>query len=109
MRPVNENFFRETCLISRRILRIVLLMGVQQNPITLTPEQVEELNKQLSHMRHEINNHLSLIIAAAELIRFKPDMIQKMSGHLTEQPKKITRELAEFSMEFEKILNITRE
>ncbi|MDB6028141.1 MAG: hypothetical protein JWM68_4364 [Verrucomicrobiales bacterium] len=84
-------------------------MPAPQSPITLTPEQVEELNKKLSHMRHEINNHLSLVIAAAELIRFKPELREKMSATLSEQPKRISNEMTAFSVEFEKILGIMRD
>jgi hypothetical protein len=81
-------------------------MAAPTNPITLTPEQIDELNKKLSHMRHEINNHLSLVIAAAELIRFKPELREKMSATLADQPKRIANELAKFSAEFEQIMGI---
>ncbi len=84
-------------------------MTAPNSPITLTPDQVMELNQKLSHMRHEINNHLSLVIAAAELIRFKPEMREKMSATLADQPKRIANELAQFSAEFEQIMGITRE
>lgn len=84
-------------------------MGVPNSPVTFTPEQIEELNKKLSHMRHEINNHLALVIAAAELIRFKPELRERMTATLADQPKKITNEIAQFSAEFEKVLGITRD
>jgi hypothetical protein len=83
-------------------------MGVPTNPVTLTPEQLEELNKKLSFMRHQINNHLSLIVAALELIRLKPDSRDKMLETLAQQPARITDEMAKFSAEFEQLLSITR-
>lgn len=83
-------------------------MSVPNDSITLTAQQVAELNQKLSHMRHEINNHLSLVIAAAELIRFKPEMREKMTATLAEQPKRISNEMAAFSAEFEEILGISR-
>ena len=46
-------------------------MALPSGPITLTVGQVDELNRQLADMRHDINNHLSLIVAALELIRVK--------------------------------------
>ena len=46
-------------------------MPLPSGPITLTVKQVDELNRKLSDMRHDINNHLSLIVAALELIRVK--------------------------------------
>jgi len=41
-------------------------MGLPIQPVTLTVEQLGELNRQLGNMRHDINNNLSLIVAAAE-------------------------------------------
>ncbi len=84
-------------------------MGIPSNAVTLTPEQVAELNRNLSRMRHDINNHLSLIIAAAELLRFKPEMREKMAVTLSEQAPRITSEITKFSAEFEKTFGITRE
>lgn len=83
-------------------------MALPNAPVTLTVQQIDELNRRLSHMRHEINNHLSLIVAAAELIRLKPELMQKMSASLVEQPPKITGEMTRFSAEFEKAFGITR-
>jgi hypothetical protein len=59
-------------------------------------------------MRHEINNQLSLIIAALELLRFKPEMRDKMLDTLNQQPPKIMAELARFSAEFEHAFGIPR-
>src|SRR5436305_4484024 len=71
-------------------------MQIPQTPATLTPEQLTELNQKLSHMRHEINNQLSLVVAALELIRFKPDTRDKMLNTISEQPNKIIAELQKF-------------
>ena len=84
-------------------------MGTPSNPVTFTPEQVEELNRKLSTMRHDINNHLSLIVAAAELLRYKPEMRERMTATLAEQPNKIMSELSKFSTEFEQAFGISRE
>lgn len=83
-------------------------MGMPQAPVTLTVEQIEEASRRLSNLRHDINNHLSLIVAAAELIKVGPDAAQRMAGTLGEQPSKIAEELNKFSLEFEKLLGITR-
>lgn len=84
-------------------------MEIPQTPSTLTPEQVAELNQKLSHMRHEINNQLSLVVAALELIRFKPDARDKMLHTISEQPNKIIAEMQKFSTEFEKTFGIKRD
>ena len=83
-------------------------MALPNGPVTLTVQQIEELQKKLSALRHDVNNHLSLIVAAAELIKFNPESATRMSGTLGEQPPKITDEINRFSAEFEKALRITR-
>lgn len=83
-------------------------MGLPSQPVTLTIEQLDELNRKLSTMRHDINNHLSLIMAAVELIRYKPQMADRMMATLSEQPPKITESLRKFSAEFEQSFGITR-
>lgn len=83
-------------------------MGVPIEPVTLTPEQLTELNKKLGHMRHEINNHLSLIVAAVELARIKPELRDKMLDTLGQQPARITDEMTRFSTDFEQLFGITR-
>jgi signal transduction histidine kinase len=84
-------------------------MAVPLVPIIITPEQLKELNQHLSNMRHEINNQLSLIVAALELMRYKPDMREKLLETLGQQPPKITAEVAKFSAEFERTFGIVRE
>jgi hypothetical protein len=84
-------------------------MAAPTMPITITPEQLKELNQHLSHMRHEINNQLSLVVAALELVRFKPDLRDRMLETVGQQPPRITAEVAKFSAEFERVFGITRE
>ncbi len=84
-------------------------MGVPSVPITVTAEQLKELNQHLSHMRHEINNQLALMVAALELVRFKPDLRDRMFETMGQQPPKITAEVAKFSAEFERTFGISRE
>jgi hypothetical protein len=77
-------------------------------PVTLSPAQLAQLNGKLSDMRHDVNNHLSLIVAAMELIRHKPASAERMVATLGEQPAKISESLKKFSVEFEKMFGITR-
>jgi hypothetical protein len=83
-------------------------MTLPTQPVTLTVEQIAELNRRLSNMRHDINNQLSLILAATELIRAKPHMAERMTATLAEQPPKVTATLTSFTAEFEKALGILR-
>ena len=75
-------------------------------PVTLTAEEVTALNRKVSTLRHDINNNLTLIIAAMELIRYKPEMADKMIATMTEQPMKISAAMGKFSEDFEKALGI---
>jgi hypothetical protein len=77
-------------------------------PVVLTVEQIAELNRKLANMRHDINNQLSLIMAAVELIRYKPHLGERMLATLVEQPPRIASALNQFSGEFEQTLGITR-
>ena len=52
--------------------------------MTLSVEQIEELNRHLANMRHDINNNLSLIMAATELLRHKLHLLERMAGTLAE-------------------------
>jgi hypothetical protein len=83
-------------------------MGLPSQPVTLSAEQIAELNRKLAAMRHDINNNLSLIIAAAEMIRFKPDLITRMMDTLNQQPGRISATMTQFTEEFEKAVGITR-
>ena len=83
-------------------------MPLPSQPVNLTVEQIAALNDKLSAMRHDINNHLSLIVAAVELIHLKPSTAERMMATLIEQPPRISESLSKFSAEFERNLGITR-
>jgi len=76
--------------------------------VTLSVEQIEELTHHLANMRHDINNNLSLIMAATELLRHKPQMLERMTVTLVEQPDKIIHALVKFSAEFERAFGLSR-
>jgi hypothetical protein len=59
-------------------------------------------------MRHNVNNCLALITAAAEVATRRPEMIQRVMGTLMDQPQKLTHEIQEFSGEFQRALGITK-
>lgn len=85
------------------------MIQMPTEPVNFSVEEIRELNQKLSTMRHDINNNLSLIMAAAELIRHKPQMAERMLATLCEQPPKITATIAKFSAEFEQALHIERQ
>lgn len=83
-------------------------MELPGHPVTLTVEQVTELNKQLSSLRHDINNNLALISAGLEVIQYKPHLAERMMVTVAEQPPKIGQALGKFCTEFDKALGIKR-
>ena len=83
-------------------------MGLPAEPVTLSAQQVEELIKKLSDLRHDINGDLALIVASAELIKLNPDLIPRMLTTLMEQPPKIRERADKFSAALENALGITR-
>jgi hypothetical protein len=83
-------------------------MILPNQPVTLAVSQIDQLNQQLSTLRHDINNQLSLMLAASEVIRRKPEAAQRMSATFEELPRKITEALLKFSAEFEKNFGITK-
>ena len=83
-------------------------MPLPNQPVTLNVEQIGELNQKLATLRHDVNNNLALVIAAAEIIRRKPESAERMWTGLAEKPHKIAEAVAQFSRELEKALDITR-
>ena len=81
-------------------------MGMPDKPLTLTPEQIEEFDNQLSELRHNVNGCLAVIIAATELMRRKPETAVRMIDAMAEQPQKIVDEMQKFTCQFEKTLGI---
>lgn len=83
-------------------------MPLPNQPITLSVEQIGELNRKLSTLRHDVNNSLALVTAAVEIIRRKPESTERMLTGLSEKPHKIAESVAQFSRELESALGITR-
>jgi len=81
-------------------------MPSTETSITLSAEQIADLNKRLAVMRHNVNNHLSLVVAACELIRRKPDLALRMIDNIVQQPEKINVEVRQFSEAMETLLGI---
>ncbi|MEO6181980.1 MAG: hypothetical protein ABIP76_02475 [Verrucomicrobiota bacterium] len=72
----------------------------------MSPRQIEELAEMIKSMRHDINNHLSMVVFSVDILRTKPELTERMIATLSEQPAKISKDLAHFSEEFERIFGI---
>jgi hypothetical protein len=83
-------------------------MTLPKEPVTLSVEQIGELNQKLSAVRHDVNNHLTKIIAAIEIMRLNPQSAERRWSELAEQPTKVAELVAQFSRELETTLCIRR-
>jgi len=83
-------------------------MAKPTRPVTLSIEQIDELNQKLSTLRHDLNNSLSLIAATVALIRRRPAVTEQMWNTLAEQPRKISESFSQFARDLETTLLITR-
>ena len=77
-------------------------------PVTLSGEQVRHLHEKLRAMRHDVNGRLANIVAAAELMRMRPESAAQRLPLLLEQPHKAAESITEFSREFEALFGLKR-
>lgn len=78
-------------------------------PVALSENQILALHEKLRTMRHDVNGRLANIVAAAELIRLRPETTPERLQMLLEQPHKAAAAIAEFSREFESLMGLRRE
>jgi hypothetical protein len=78
-------------------------------PVSLTENQIVTLHEKLRTMRHDVNGRLANIVAAAELIRLRPESTADRLQMLLDQPHKAAESIAAFSREFEELFGLTRE
>ena len=71
-------------------------------PVTLTLIQVEELNRKLSEMRHNINNCLAVITATVEIANRKPEAGLRLMNNLAELPSRVSEEMQKFSADWDR-------
>lgn len=83
-------------------------MSPPEKPVTLTPEQIEEITRKLADFRHDVNNHLALIVAGIELLRLKPELTDRVVTNMNQQPQKIMDQVRDFSDLIEGSLGIHR-
>jgi signal transduction histidine kinase len=83
-------------------------MSLPTEPVTLSAEQIRELNQKLADLRHDLNNRVSVMVASTELLRRRPDTAERMLASLAEQPAKILELITQFSHDLEAALHITR-
>jgi len=78
-------------------------------PVTLTEAEILELHQKLRTLRHDVNGRLANIIAAAELIRMRPDQSRaERLQMLQDESFKAKDLMAQYSQDFETVFGLTR-
>ena len=78
-------------------------------PVTLNEQEILALHQKLRDMRHDVNGRLANIVAAAELMRLRPDQsAAERLQMLLDQPHKAAESIAEFSRAFEASFGLKR-
>ncbi|MBI3415789.1 MAG: hypothetical protein HY043_10825 [Verrucomicrobia bacterium] len=83
-------------------------MASETTAVTLSAEQMKELVERLGKLRHNVNNNLTLIISAAELLRRKPELSERMVGTISDQSGKIEQALRQFSDDLGCLLKVQK-
>jgi hypothetical protein len=83
-------------------------MGQPTQTVTFSTDQVAELNRILSNARHGINNHLTVISTAIELIRRDPTAATRLAQTMADRPELIRKELLQLSNAYEDAFGISR-
>jgi hypothetical protein len=77
-------------------------------PVTLTEGQIMALHNQLRDMRHDVNGRMANIVAAAELVRLRPDRAEERLRILLDQPHQAAEAITIFSRAFETAFGLVR-
>jgi uncharacterized membrane protein len=77
-------------------------------PVTLNEQEILALHQKLRDMRHDVNGRLANIVAAAELMRMRPESAAERLQMLLDQPHKAAESIAEFSRAFEASFGLKR-
>jgi hypothetical protein len=68
---------------------------------SISPEEVVQLQKKFSEIKHSINNALAVMMALSEMSQRRPDYAEKLAGTVLSKAPQIVASLQEFT----KILN----
>lgn len=83
-------------------------MSLPVQSVTLGVAQIEELSQHFSFFRHDINNSVGMIGAAAELVRYSPQAAQRWSATVIEQPARIAGKTREFVAEVRRFVGLRK-
>jgi chromosome condensin MukBEF ATPase and DNA-binding subunit MukB len=64
---------------------------------TLSPEELAQLQKKFSEIKHSINNALAVMMALSEMSQRRPDYAEKLAATVLSKAPQIVSNLQEFT------------
>ncbi|MDP9187352.1 MAG: hypothetical protein M3O72_08365 [Verrucomicrobiota bacterium] len=64
---------------------------------TLSPEELAQLQKKFSEIKHSINNALAVLMALSEMSQRRPDYAEKLASTVLSKAPQIVTSLQEFT------------
>ena len=64
---------------------------------TIPPEEVAQLQKKFSEIKHSINNALAVMMALSEMSQRRPDYAEKLASTVLAKAPQIVNSLQEFT------------
>jgi hypothetical protein len=65
---------------------------------TLSPEELAQLQKKFSEIKHSINNALAVMMALSEMSQRRPDYAEKLATTVLSKAPQIVSSLQEFTL-----------
>jgi hypothetical protein len=85
-----------------------LASGSPSGPVTLRPEQVALFQRRITNLQRDMIEHLKPLLELSRLARLNPKEVQARASEFSQQPPKISAEVANFATEFDEIFGIVR-
>lgn len=70
---------------------------MNQTNRTISPEELAQLKKQFSEIKHSINNALAVMMALSEMSKRRPDYAEKLATTVLSKAPQIVSSLQEFT------------
>ena len=70
---------------------------MSQPGTALTPEDIAQLQKKFSEIKHSINNALAVMMALSEMSQRRPDYAEKLASTVLSKAPQIVTSLQEFT------------
>jgi chromosome condensin MukBEF ATPase and DNA-binding subunit MukB len=64
----------------------------------MSPEELEQLRKKFSEIKHSINNALAVMMALSEMSQRRPDYSEKLASTVLTKAPQIVSSLQEFTL-----------